>query len=94
MSDKCMLNVHQVKKLVRAIVATRHDEMSCEICFHELDRFVEMTLAGKNAAEAMPLVESHLQFCKDCGEEFQALLDALSAMEGEKGNSPELPRAE
>lgn len=79
-----MLNVNQVKKLVRALVVTRHDEMSCEICFHELDRFVELTLAGKNAAEAMPLVQSHLQMCHDCGEEFYALLDALQAIEADK----------
>jgi hypothetical protein len=81
MKENCMLNLTQIKKLVRALVATRHDEMSCEICFHELDQFVEMTLAGKNAAEAMPLVQSHLQICKDCGEEFRALLDALHAIE-------------
>ena len=75
-----MLNVNQLKKLVRAIVVTRHDELDCEICFQELDRFVEMTLAGKDAPEAMPLVKSHLEMCTDCGEEFQALLEALKAI--------------
>ena len=75
-----MLNVIQLKKLVRAIVATRHDELNCEICFQELDRFVEMTLAGKDSAEAMPLVQSHLELCTDCGEEFQVLLEALKAI--------------
>ena len=78
--EACMLNVTHLKKLVRAIVATRHDELSCEICFHELDHYVEMTLAGKDAAEAMPLVQHHLEMCHDCGEEFRALLDALKAM--------------
>jgi hypothetical protein len=76
-----MLNVNQLKKLVRAIVTTRHDELNGDICFRELDRFVEMTLAGKDSAEAMPLVKSHLEMCADCGEEFQALLDALKALE-------------
>ena len=75
-----MLNVNQLKKLVRAIVMTRHDELSCEICFHELDRYVEMTLAGKDPAEAMPLVQHHLELCTECGEEFHALLEALQAM--------------
>jgi hypothetical protein len=75
-----MLNVTQLKKLVRTLVVTRHDELNCEICFQELDRFVEMTLAGKDATEAMPLVQSHLQMCTDCGEEFQALLEALKAI--------------
>ena len=75
-----MLNVNKVKKLVRAIVATRHDELSCEICFHKIDQYVELTLAGKDAAEAMPLVQHHLEMCHDCGEEFRALLEALKAM--------------
>ncbi len=76
-----MLNVNQLKKLVRSIIVTRHDELNCEICFQELDRFVEMALAGKDSAEAMPLVQSHLQLCTDCGEEFQALLEALKAID-------------
>jgi len=33
--------------------------------------------AGKNAAEAMPLVQEHLDRCNDCREEFEALLAAL-----------------
>ncbi len=76
-----MLNVHQLKRLVRTLVVVRHDELTCDICFQELDRFVELSLAGKDVTEAMPLVQSHLQVCTDCGEEFQALLEALKAME-------------
>lgn len=76
-----MLNVTRLKKLVRSIMATRHNELNCETCFKELDQFVEMTLAGKDAAQAMPLVQHHLKMCHDCGEEFEALLEALRAME-------------
>jgi hypothetical protein len=39
-----------------------------------------MTLAGKNAAEAMPLVQDHLERCRDCREEFKALLAALRSL--------------
>ena len=49
--------------------------------FQVLDRFAEMTLIGKNAAEAMPLVQDHLNRCGNCREEFQALLVALRAIE-------------
>ena len=38
-----------------------------------------LVLAGKNAAEAMPLVQDHLDRCMDCREEFEALLRALRA---------------
>ena len=71
------LEVERLKGLVRAIVTTRPDEIGCDECFEQLDRFVEMELAGKNPAEALPLVEDHLSRCRDCREEFEALLGVL-----------------
>jgi hypothetical protein len=70
-----------LKQMVRMVIATRPEEIGCDDCFEELDRFVEIVLSGKNAAEAMPLVEDHLQRCRDCREEFEALLRALRALE-------------
>ena len=67
--------------MAREIITTRPDEIGCDECFEQLDRFVEMTLAGKNAAEAMPLVQDHLERCHDCHEEFEALLAALRGLE-------------
>jgi predicted anti-sigma-YlaC factor YlaD len=46
-----------------------------------VDRFVEMELAGLDAAEAMPLVQDHLDKCGSCREEFEALLRALRVLE-------------
>ena len=71
----------RLKKMVRGILTTRPDEIGCDECFAQLDRFVELQLAGKNAAEAMPLVHDHLERCHDCREEFEALLAALRALE-------------
>lgn len=78
--EMAKLEAQKLKMLVRAIVTTRPDEIGCDECFEQLDRFVEMELAGRNAAEAMPLVEDHLGRCRDCREEFEALLGALRAM--------------
>jgi hypothetical protein len=72
-------NPDALKGMVRGIFTTRPDEIGCDECFEQLDRFVEVTLAGKNAAEAMPLVQDHLDRCDDCREEFEALLAALEA---------------
>ncbi len=66
-----------LKQMVRAVASTRLDEIDCNECLEELDRFVEIELAGKNAAEAMPLVHDHLTRCRDCREEFEALLTVL-----------------
>lgn len=74
------LDIETIKQMARGIATTHPDEIDCDRCFEEMDQFVEMTLAGKNAAEALPLVQEHLVRCKDCREEFEALLAALRAV--------------
>ncbi|MBN1978509.1 MAG: hypothetical protein JW918_14015 [Anaerolineae bacterium] len=69
-----------LKQMVRVVLSTRPDEIGCDECMDQLERFVELTLAGKNAAEAMPLVHDHLERCRDCREEFEALLKVLRAL--------------
>lgn len=69
-----------LKRMVRNVLTTGPDEIGCDECFEQLDLFVEMKLAGKNVAEAMPLVQDHLERCRDCREEFEALLTALQAL--------------
>jgi hypothetical protein len=76
-----MLDRDQLSALVRVITTTRPDEIGCEECLEQVDRFVEMELAGLDAAEAMPLVQDHLDKCRNCREEFEALLRALRAVE-------------
>jgi len=68
-----------VGSMVKGILSTRPDELDCDECFMELDIFAETYLVGKNAAEALPLVQDHLNRCKDCREEFEALLLALES---------------
>jgi uncharacterized protein with PIN domain len=74
------LTVDNLKRIVRSIATTEDEEIGCEECFHEVDRFAEMKLAGKNVAEAMPLVQAHLERCEHCRQEYEALLDALKAI--------------
>ena len=69
-----------LKKMVRALAGTEQHEIACSECFEEIDRFVDLVLAGKNAAQAMPLVQAHLDRCGNCREEYQALLTAIHAI--------------
>lgn len=71
-------DARELEKLVRGIAMTGSDEIACDECFERLDWFAETTIAGHGAAEAMPLVQHHLDRCDDCREEFEALLTALS----------------
>ncbi|CAN5770428.1 hypothetical protein BH23ACT11_BH23ACT11_17570 [soil metagenome] len=76
-----MLDRHELNKLVRAALETSEHELDCDGCLDEVDSFVELELAGLDAAAAMPLVHNHLQKCGDCREEFEALLAAMRAVE-------------
>ena len=71
------LDLDTLKTIVREIVTTRLDEISCQQCLERVDHFAEIVLAGRDAAEAMPLVQDHLEHCGDCRQEFEALLKAL-----------------
>jgi hypothetical protein len=73
------LEPNVLKRIVRASITARPDEIGCDECLERLDRFVDMMLAGKDAGEAMPLVQDHLDRCGDCREEFEALLEAVRA---------------
>jgi heterodisulfide reductase subunit B len=67
----------KLKNLVWGILQTDADEIGCDTVFEKLDQFAELTLAGRDAAAAMPLVFRHLQNCAGCREEYEALLVAL-----------------
>ena len=73
------LSLQDLKKMVRSIANTHLDEIGCDECFEQVDRFAELKLLGKDAAEAMPLVQDHLDRCGGCREEFEALLNCLQA---------------
>ncbi len=78
---KGKLEVDEVKRLVREVLHTRPTEINCDECLEQLDCFVEMTLDGRDAAQALPLVEQHLEQCDCCHEEFEALLSVLRSLD-------------
>ena len=75
------LGIGELKAMIRGILSTREDEIACGDCYRQLDRFAELVLDGKDAAAAAPLVQDHLNRCRDCREEFEALLSALKALQ-------------
>lgn len=75
------LNKAQLLSLIRGIARTSPDEIGCDDCFDKLNEFAELQLAGKKPDEAMPLIEKHLKKCRECREEYEALLDSLRAIQ-------------
>jgi hypothetical protein len=52
-------------------------EVTCETCFEELDRYVELELAGADAERAVPGMRAHLEGCGACREEHDSLIALL-----------------
>ena len=75
-------------KWLKNIYETKDDEISCSECFDLVSRFVDLELAGEDAPGSMPELQHHLNQCRACRDEYEALRD-LRRLE-EKGEMPSL----
>jgi hypothetical protein len=57
-------------------------ELTCDQCFQELDRYVELELAGADAESTIPGLRAHLQGCPACREDHDSLLAYLNGGPG------------
>jgi hypothetical protein len=53
-------------------------EVGCEACFEELDRYVELEIAGADPDAAIPGLRAHLDGCPACREEHESLYALVS----------------
>jgi hypothetical protein len=53
-------------------------EVGCDECFDQLDRFVELELAGVDADAELSGLRTHLAGCPACREEHDSLLALVS----------------
>jgi hypothetical protein len=60
-------------RLVGRLLGPDGPELSCEQCFEELDRYVELELAGADADAAIPGMRAHLEGCSACAEDHESL---------------------
>jgi hypothetical protein len=64
------------------ILGPDEPQLTCEECFEQLDRYVELELSGVDAAAASPAMRAHLVGCPACREEHDDLLAFLRSGEG------------
>jgi hypothetical protein len=58
---------------LRRLLGPSGPELTCEECFEELDRYVELELSSADADGAVPGMRAHLEGCPACGEEHESL---------------------
>jgi hypothetical protein len=61
------------EQLVRRLLGPAGPELGCEECFNELDRYVELDVAGARADQAIPGMRAHLEGCPACREDYESL---------------------
>jgi hypothetical protein len=65
-------------KRLHALLGPEGPELTCDECFEQLDRYVELELAGEAADEAVPGLRAHLDGCAACREDHASLRDFLA----------------
>ena len=61
------------KRTLAKVLGPAAPEVGCDTCFDELDRYVELELAGADADAAVPGLRAHLDGCPACREEYESL---------------------
>ena len=59
--------------LVDGLLGPEEPELGCDDCFAELDRYVELELAGEDPDAHLPGLRAHLTGCLACREEHESL---------------------
>ncbi len=67
-----------VKHALDRLLGPAEPEVGCDVCFDELDRYVELDLAGRDPDVAIPGVRAHLKGCPACREEYESLRALVS----------------
>ncbi len=60
-------------RLLARLIGPPGPELSCEQCFEQLDRYVELELGGSDPESAIAGMQAHLEGCSACAEDRESL---------------------
>jgi hypothetical protein len=72
---------HDMQRLFAALLGPGEPELTCDECFEQLDRYVDLQLAGDEADAAVPGMRAHLVGCPACLEDHASLLAFASSQD-------------
>jgi hypothetical protein len=71
------------RNAVARLLGPTGPELSCDECFAQLDRYVEIELtAGADADVAVPGMRAHLDGCPACREDHESLREFIANAAG------------
>ena len=66
-------------QLLQGLLGPSGEQLTCEECFEQLDRYVDLEAAGVADAREVPGMEAHLDGCPACREEHELLLEFVKS---------------
>jgi hypothetical protein len=73
-----MMERPDLKQAFGRLLGPGGPEVDCDVCFDELDRYVELEVAGLDADATVPGLRAHLEGCSACREEHDSLYALVS----------------
>ncbi len=67
------MNQPNLERALTGLLGPADPEVECDVCFDELDHYVELQLAGHDADTAIPGMRAHLDGCPACREDHESL---------------------
>ena len=77
------LTSQEIKELLRMLSLTKSRELTCDECLMRMAEFAECNLQAKSITESLSMMKDHLELCRECQEEYEALLAALKGLGAE-----------
>lgn len=68
-----------LKRLLEMVEKTEKQEMDCDEVFKVLDIYTEAMVRGDDITEMLSIVKNHLEICRCCSEEYEALKRVLES---------------
>lgn len=75
------------RRLIAALLGPGEPELTCEECFEQLDRYVDVAAAGDEPDRVVPGMRAHLLGCPACREDHDSLLEYVK--HADSGAPPE-----
>jgi hypothetical protein len=72
------MNERNDPDVVNRLLGPSGPELTCEECFEQLDRYVELEVAGADPDSRVPGMRAHLQGCSACAEDYESLRDLVA----------------
>ena len=66
------------ERLIGRLLGPEGQEVTCDVCFEQLDAYVDLELEGRDADAELPGMRAHFEGCPACSEDHESLVALVS----------------